>query len=178
MDVRRQRGITLIETLTALAVAAVLSAIGAPALGSLLARSHQQSAGDALQDGLMHAREMAVMRGIQIIVCPTADGVSCSDDDLWQRGWMIAADANNDRQPDATLTRFDAMPQTMRVVSSRGRPRVLFQPDGSAGGSNAQLTICSTTDAREGRAIVVSNSGRVRAAPADASHLQTCLASN
>lgn len=174
----RQRGITLIETLMALAVAAMLSAIGAPALGSLLAHSHQQAAGDALQESLMHARELAITRGIQVIVCPTADGVRCSDDGLWQRGWMVAADANGDRQPDATLTKFDAMPSTMRIVSSQGRPLVLFQPDGSAGGSNAQLTICSGTDAREGRAIIVSNSGRVRTAPADASHLQTCLASN
>ena len=174
----RQRGITLIEMMMALAIAGILFAMGVPALGSMLARTHQQTAGDALQDSLMQARELAVMRGIQVIVCPTADGVRCSNDDLWQRGWMIAADANDDRQPDATLAKFDPMPPTMRIVSSEGRPLVLFQPDGSAGGSNAQLTLCSVTDAREGRAIIVSNSGRIRTAPADASHLQSCLASN
>lgn len=174
----RQRGITLVELMVALAVSATLAAVGAPAMGSLLARTHQQTAGDALQDSLMQARELAVTRDIQVIVCPTADGVHCSDDDLWQRGWMIAADANDDRQPDATVAKFDPMPPTMRIVSSQGRPRVLFQPDGSAGGSNAQLTICSVTDAHDGRAIIISNSGRIRAAPADADHLQTCLASN
>ena len=172
------RGISLIELMLALAVSSTLAAVGAPAMGSLLARTHQQAAGDVLQDSLMQARELAITRDIQVIVCPTTDGVRCSDDDLWQRGWMVAADANDDRQPDATLAKFDPMPRTMRIVSSQGRPRVLFQPDGSAGGSNAQLTICSATDAREGRAIIVSNSGRIRTAPADASHLQACLASN
>lgn len=174
----RQRGITLIELMMTLAIAGILVAMGVPALGSMLAHTHQQTAGDALQDSLMQARELSVTRGIQVIVCPTADGVRCSDDDLWQRGWMIAADANDDGQPDATVAKFDPMPPTMRIVSSEGRPLVLFQPDGSAGGSNVQLTLCSATDAREGRAIIVSNSGRIRTAPADASHLQSCLASN
>lgn len=174
----RQRGITMIEMMMTVAIAGTLVAMGVPALGSMLARSHQQAAGDALQESLMHARELAITRSEQVVVCPTRDGKSCTSDDLWQGGWMIGADMDHDREPDMALARFDAMPENTRIVSSRGRPLVLFQPDGSAGGSNAQLTICSSTDAQEGRAIIVSNSGRVRTAPADASHLQTCLASN
>ncbi|MGH7487954.1 MAG: GspH/FimT family protein, partial [bacterium] len=105
------------------------------------------------------------------------DGRSCTTDDRWRGGWTIGADMDHDREPDTALARFDAMPANMHVVSSRGRPRIVFQPDGSAGGSNAQLTVCHTGDAGEGRAVIVANSGRVRIAQADAKHLDTCLAS-
>ncbi|MBS0432162.1 MAG: GspH/FimT family pseudopilin [Proteobacteria bacterium] len=172
----RECGITLIESMMGLAVAAVLAAIGAPALGSMLARSHQQSSEDALQESLMHARELAITRAEQVVVCPSRDGRSCTTDDLWQIGWVIGVDRDRNREPDAALARFDAMPANMRVVSSQGRPRVVFQPDGSAGGSNVQLTICHPLDASEGRAVIVANSGRVRVAPADKAHLNTCLA--
>ena len=171
----RQLGITLIELLMTVAVAGVLVAMGVPALGSMLARSHQQSAESALQASLMHARELAIMRSEQVVVCPTADGEHCSGGDFWQEGWMIGADADRDREPDSVLARFDAMPANMHVVSSRGRPRVVFQPDGSAGGSNAQLTVCHGGDAREGRAVIVANSGRVRITDADSHRLQACL---
>ena len=173
----RQCGITLIEILITVAIASMLVAMGVPALGSMLARSHQRSAESALQASLMHARELAITRSEQVVVCPTKNGTNCTSDDLWQGGWMIGADMDHDREPDTALARFDAMPANMRVVSSRGRPRVVFQPDGSAGGSNAQLTVCHTGDVKEGRAVIVANSGRVRIAQADAAHLNTCLAS-
>lgn len=171
----RQRGITLIESMTALALACVLVAAGAPALSSMLSRSHQQSAERALQESLLHARELAVARRMRVVVCPSADGVRCSNGEAWQHGWMIGADADRDREPDSSLARFDAMPQGMHILASRGRPRIIFQPDGSAGGSNAQLTVCNSRDASEGRAVIVSNSGRVRTAAADFSHLHACL---
>src|SRR5579885_1945773 len=120
----RQRGITLIEMMMTVAIAGILVAIGVPALGSMLARSHQQSAEGALQASLMHARELAITRGVQTVVCPSADGKHCSSDDLWQGGWMIGTDADHDREPDTALARFDAMPANMRIVSSQGRVRV------------------------------------------------------
>ena len=173
----RQRGITLIEMLITVAIASTLVAMGVPALGSMLARSHQQSAESALQASLMHARELAITRSEQVIVCPTKDGRSCTPDDLWQGGWMIGADMDHDREPDTAVVRFNAMPENMHVVSSQGRPRVVFQPDGSAGGSNVQLTVCHTGDVKEGRAVIVANSGRVHETDAQPDRLQACLGS-
>lgn len=175
----RHRGLTLIELLMVLSIAAVLTVIGMPALGSMLARSHRRSAGGALQASLVHAREMAITRHIQVIVCPSPDHRTCASWDDWQDGWLIAADADRDREPDVgtPLAVFNAMPAQTRVLSSSGRPRVVFRPDGSAAGTNAQITICNLAATNEGTAVVVANSGRVRVATAQPDRLRTCLTS-
>lgn len=172
----RQRGFTLIELLIVLSIAGILAVVGMPALGSMLARSHRQSAESALQASLMHAREMAIMRNTHVIVCPSSDGAACSGGADWQYGWLIAVDADHDNQPDhGSMAVFNAMPSGMRILASRGRPRIVFRPDGSAAGTNAQLTVCHTGDPHAGVAVVVSNSGRVRVADAQPDRLQACL---
>lgn len=173
----RPRGFTLIELLITLSIAGILAAIGMPALGSMLARSHRQSAESALEASLMHAREMAIMHNTHVIVCPSSDGAACSGGAHWQHGWLIAADADHDEQPDrgSFVAVFNAMPGGMRILASRGRPRIVFRPDGSASGTNAQLTVCHTGDPHAGIAVVVSNSGRVRVGNAGADRLRACL---
>ncbi|HET7558192.1 MAG TPA: GspH/FimT family pseudopilin [Rhodanobacteraceae bacterium] len=172
-----RRGFTLIELLITLSIAGILAAIGMPALGSMLARSHRQSAESALEASLMHAREMAIMHDTHVIVCPSSDGAACSGGANWQYGWLIAADADHDDQPDrgSFVAVFNAMPSGMRILASRGRPRIVFRSDGSASGTNAQLTVCHTGDPHAGVAVVVSNSGRVRVGDAEPDRLEACL---
>ena len=174
----KRRGFTLIELMMVLAIAGILLVTGMPALGSMLARSHRQSAEAALESSLMHARETAIVRNQRVIVCPSSDGSSCSGGTDWQHGWLIAPDADGDDLPDKNtlpLAVFDAMPVGMRIVASRGRPRIVFHPDGSAGGSNARITVCHAGDTREGRAVIIANSGRVRVSAAQPEQLQECL---
>jgi type IV fimbrial biogenesis protein FimT len=132
-----------------------------------------------LHEGLVHARETAIMRNVRVIVCPSPDGKICVTTTDWQNGWLIATDADHDNQPDrgkGPLATFDALPRQFRVRGSTGRPRVVFHPDGSAAGTNAHLTICRLGDTREGSAVIVSNSGRVREADAQPDRLEDCLA--
>ncbi|HEY7871198.1 MAG TPA: GspH/FimT family pseudopilin [Rudaea sp.] len=172
------RGFTLTELLVTLAIAGILAMIGAPAMGSLLARTRDASTEAMVANTLRHARSAAVMRNARVLVCPSRDGRRCNPGDDWQHGWIVAKDADHDGQPDTDAPLFlaqAAMPVGTRVITSAGRGQLAFHPNGSAAGSNARFTICHA-NARTGKAVIVANSGRVRLASADATHLQTCLA--
>lgn len=175
---RSVHGFTLTELLITLAIAGILAMIGAPAMGSLLARTRDASVETSIADTLRHARTAAIMRNTRVLVCPSPDGRRCQSGDDWQHGWIIAQDADHDGQPDAgaqIIATQAAVPGGTRVVTSAGRGQIAFQPSGSAGGSNVTFTICHIRD-RGGRSIVVANSGRVRLGSADAAYLQACLA--
>jgi type IV fimbrial biogenesis protein FimT len=174
---RTARGFTLTELMIALAIAGILAMIGAPAMGNLLARTRAASTEAAIAGTLRHARSAAVMRNARVLVCPSRDGHQCNPGDDWQHGWIVAKDVDHDGQPDAgvpVIAVQAAMPSGTRVSTSMGRGELAFQPSGSAGGSNARFTICHA-DMREGKAVIVANSGRVRLSNADAAHLQACL---
>jgi len=175
---RAAHGFTLTELLVALAIAGILAMIGAPAMGSLLARTRDASTEAMVANTLRHARTAAVMRNARVLVCPSRDGRQCNPGDDWQHGWLVAKDADHDGQPDADaplIATQAAMPVGTRVITSIGRGQLAFHPNGGAGGSNARFTICHA-NARTGKAVIVANSGRVRLAAADAVHLQACLA--
>src|SRR6185437_11302944 len=133
---RAAHGFTLTELLVALAIAGILAMIGAPAMGSLLARTRDASTEAMVANTLRHARSAAVMRNARVLVCPSRDGRRCSAGDDWQQGWIIAQDSDHDGQPDggaALITAQAAMPAGTRVVTSIGRGQIAFQPSGSAG---------------------------------------------
>lgn len=172
------RGFTLIELVMTLGVAAILAMIGAPALGSLLARVRESSAEARIAGTLRHARTAAVMENTRIIVCPSDDGRHCRPGFDWQQGWIVAPDADGNGQPDAGKQVIAALPPMSagsRIITSAGRTHIIFHPDGNSAGSNARFTICHARD-RDGKSVVVSNSGRVRIAAPDPARLQQCLA--
>ncbi|TAN05472.1 MAG: prepilin-type N-terminal cleavage/methylation domain-containing protein [Rhodanobacteraceae bacterium] len=172
------RGFTLTELLITLAIAGILAMIGAPAMGSLLARTRNSSIESAISHSLRHARAAAVMHNARVLVCPSRDGRRCQPDGDWQHGWIVARDADHDGQPDAgvpVIATQAAMPTGARVVTSTGRRKVVFHPNGSAAGSNATFTICHAR-LREGKSVIVSNTGRVRLEEPEPDRLQACLA--
>lgn len=172
------RGFTLTELLIVLAIAGILAAIGAPAMGNLMSRVHQDSAEAAIADSLRRARTTAVMHNNRVLVCPSRDGRRCNKGDDWQHGWLVADDADHDGQPDSrtqALAVIGAMPGGTRIITSVGRGQLTFQPSGSAGGSNVNFTVCHAHD-RSGKSVVVANSGRVRIDKPGTDRLQACLA--
>ncbi|HEU0277420.1 MAG TPA: GspH/FimT family pseudopilin [Rhodanobacteraceae bacterium] len=175
---RTAAGMTLVELVTVIAIAAIVLMLGAPAFGKLKAQVQTRTAEGQVTRALQHARHAAIMRGTRVLMCPSVDGKSCTSGFAWHSGWIIALDADHDGKPDTgtpVLAMTGAVASNLRLITSVGREKIVFHPDGSAPGSNTTFTICQGTQAL-GATVIVSNVGRVRSAAANAAQLEKCIA--
>jgi type IV fimbrial biogenesis protein FimT len=171
---RRERGITVIEQLMVVTIVAVLASLAAPPLRSLLVSSRLQTAQLDFIGALRYARYAAAIGNTRTIFCPTHDGAHCSGQTQWSEGWLLGKDRNHDNQPDGMPLRVGTGYAQLDIHSSAGRRQVSFHPDGTAGGSNLTLLLCSPDGRHAPLSIVVSNAGRVRGASATATQATTC----
>lgn len=172
---RAQCGMSLIEQIMILAIVGTLTGMALPSLRHVLGRNRLQAAQSDFIAALRHARGSAVTGGRRSLFCPSTDAHSCSGDTRWDHGWLIGHDIDGDHQPDAGPSYTGAAYPGLRITSSSGRRDVRFRPDGSAPGSNLTLVLCDPSGGGSALAVVVSNPGRIRGAPASAAQAATCL---
>ena len=73
--------------------------------------------------------------------------------------------ANKQLNQDESPLRVHITPDSGLTISgSNGRQRIVMQPDGTAGGSNASFTFCDARGPDQARAIIVAMNGRPRVA--------------
>jgi type IV fimbrial biogenesis protein FimT len=185
----RIRGVTLIELLVAMALAAILIGVAGPSLGALIDRSRVSNLNNALLGSLHLARTTAVMTGHNAVVCKSDNGTACTTEGDWNQGWMVfedldglgtCDDENGDGRcgdgdnPRGRILRYVEAPAAgpMRLVNNQNvKDRVRYFPMGTSPGSNGRFTICDTRTHEPRAGFVVSNSGRVRAAKTAADFL-------
>ncbi|GGY16125.1 hypothetical protein GCM10008098_04140 [Rhodanobacter panaciterrae] len=175
----QQHGVTLIEQIMVLAIIAALTGMAIPPMRKLLSRNQLQVAQTDFIAALQHTRATAITSGKRTLFCPTRDGNSCSNDIRWDSGWLLAHDIDRNNQPDhGPLYIGHGYNDKLIIQSSTGRHFVRFGPDGSASGSNITLLFCQRANPQYALSVVVSNSGRVRGAPASASQIADCSQMN
>ena len=159
----QQKGVTLIELVAGLAILAIVAGVALPGFSGLIERERVTTASNTLLTDIQYARSLAVTRGSPALLCPSTDGESCTGGSDWTNGWIVFVDDNDNRQrdPGEDLLRVGQNLSGNGISSSIGRPRIRFQPDGSASGSNATITLCDR-DGENARAIIISNPGRAR----------------
>lgn len=174
----QQRGITLIEQVMVVSITAVLISVATPGLYRLLKSNEVRVAQNEVIAALEYARSTAVNSGKRTIFCPSTDHANCASTSQWEGGWLIALDADHDNQPDGR-PKYTGVGhgKQLHIRSSTGRRIVRYQPDGSAGGSNLTLLVCQHGGPNPALSVVVSNSGRVRGAPASAAQAADCAQS-
>ena len=163
-----QRGLTLIELLASVAVLAILTGVGVPSFQSVMANQKQTTAVNAYIASFQQARMRAVARSGQVVLCPSANGITCTGGLSWEHGWLIYDDDNRNRRHDigeTVVAAFTALPHGLSATSSVGRPQLVYRSDGSATGSNLRLTLCDQRGTGHARAIVINNHGRPRSGP-------------
>ena len=175
----RHRGFTLIELMMVLAIVAVLLMLAVPAFGKLIGSTHGNAARSQLETALNQARIAAVSRGSHVIACPSSGASRCDRSTQWQHGWLVFADPDRDGQrsdDEPVIAVTQAQPAGVAILSTAGRLKVDYRPDGSAWGSNLTLTLCARATGTAGASTVVVNQiGRVRRGQADPVAAANCL---
>lgn len=163
---RGQRGLTLIELITTVAVLGISLAVVVPSWTSFAQRNQVAATANLLLTHLRFARSSAVYRHEFVSLCPSSDGSSCSGNPFgWHEGYLIFSDDNGNRTREAgepLMRAQDGAPSGLKLFSTAGRPAIRFSSDGAAWSTNTTFSICAGDDPSANRAVILFGTGRAR----------------
>ena len=161
---KKVRGVTLIELMTTVSVAAVSLTLGVPSFNNVRANLNRTQTSTELMTSFSLARSEAGRRGVSVTVCPSSDGATCSqvESPNWSSGWIVFTDQDEDSAIDTPTdeliytARFDnaafsltAEPSIAGGVALRGS---------GFPGATGNFTYC---DEWESRTLALSFIGRI-----------------
>ena len=126
------RGFTLIELMAAIAVAAILIAIGVPSYQQFVAGQRLRAAVSALNYTLLYARSEAIKRNADVVVAPAGN--------CWQSGWTVSVGGS-------TLVTERGYPDLMIAARSSPAPSLSFNAEGRVEGSTTPFEFSSPSSA-------------------------------
>ena len=173
----KQTGLTLIEMLIACAIASILAVIASEMYSAAASAARIAAARGALQDAVMTSQRKSQIGDRHIVLCSSSQGLTCSSSVAWEQGWMAFVDLNRDRQrqsDEMLILRQEPLDSQVRVHSTPGRTRLVFQPRGGANaGSNASFVLCVPGHDQRAIGLALANSGRLRTTAAARDHLRS-----
>lgn len=163
---RSQRGFTLGELMTAVAVTGISLSLAVPGLTSAMSTNERATAINALVASLHGARSESLARNVQVTVCPSRSGTTC-DGTAWAEGWIYFADPDHDRLPgpgEVILGRGDGIPD-FSVSSDEFATFLAFRPNGSVvaadgAGTSGTFVFCTGQDPEGTRILAVTALGQ------------------
>jgi len=161
---------TVIELMFALAIASILVGLASSSVSAAVNASRTSNGLSSLLASITRGRSIAGNEGIEVVMCPSSNGTSCSDGYHWEGGWIAfqASEGATDRSPsDPILLSQTALASKVHLVTSSGRTRIRFQPSGGNVGSNATFTFCDGRGAKAAQSYALSNAGNLHATTAD-----------
>lgn len=159
---KRTNGFTLIELMVTIAVASILMGIGAPMLSDQLKRSRISGVTRDLVEDMAIARSEAVTRALNVSVCASQDGSTCSNDS-WATGRIVFVDQGTLGTIDAgdVVIKQSAAPQFTLTATPSGAASAGFITFLSGGGVAAASTIDFCVSGAKPRDVDINTLGRV-----------------
>ena len=169
---KRNAGFTLMELMIAISIITILSTIAVPSFYYMNNLRITQSQIENLQRTLSMARQMALAKNRQTIVCPSGDGSTCNNDNDWSYGYMAYIDRNRDGDfNDAQDQLIEYIPGVRNVATRKdtssfshkltgSRSEVKFSAQGAALETNQTLTYCDGNQKTKFE-VVINLQGRI-----------------
>ena len=189
---KQQKGFTFAELITAIVILGILVALAAPGFRETIRNNRLTSSANLFLSALNLARSEAVKFNRRVVVCKSSDGASCTNIGVYEQGWLVFVDCDDDTafdSPGATasppqacaesggsdipLRTQDALPGEATLVSDdTGKALdvyVSYLGDGRARNGNGllqngclELVDGVDSDDPRGRKILINTIGRVR----------------
>lgn len=163
---RRLNGMTLIELLVTLSILVVFLALAVPNMRDYLADRRLRAASLELITHINLTRQTATGTRNRLVMCASSTGQSCDAGTQWEQGWLIFEDLNADRniQANENIIRIkqNELDSELTIRSPVSRQKLVFLPNGTSPGSNVRISLCDERGADKARAVVISNTGRIR----------------
>ena len=159
----RSLGLTLPELLVSLSVTSIMTFAALNYLPQLIQSNRMTGEVNRFVAALQLARSEAVKQGRRLVLCPQTEQRVCGRHADWENGWLLFASEDREREADEPLIlAAPPLAEFIEMSSGNQRKRIVYQPDGSSGGTNSAFTFCDRRKLAKPRIICLSNSGRPR----------------
>lgn len=101
LTLQSQSGMTMIELLVTVTLAAMLMALAVPSYRYVTNSNRATTEVNGLLADLQFARSEAIKESQPVTVCPSTNGTSCvANSSTWNTGWIVFSDQNNSHAVD------------------------------------------------------------------------------
>ena len=178
---RRMAGVSMIELLVVLAIAAILLGVGTSSYKSITTTSRISGEINGLLGAMQYARSEAIKQGQNVVVCVSVNGTDCSGGNTaWNQGYIVFVDPTNTKTTGgnaALVLRAQSafVGATPDTLTDGATSNISFDREGLALGLGAGATLAlhdPTNNAALTRCLAISNIGNV--AVQQPSTLATC----
>jgi type IV fimbrial biogenesis protein FimT len=136
-----QLGVTMIELLVVITIAAILMSIGVPSYKYVTTSNRVANEINALLADMQFARYEAVKEGLTVQVCPAAaTATTCAASATWSNGWIVLSNAAATNNTAIVLRRqlpFSNFNSHDTLTNNAGTAPISFNREGFAVGLTA-----------------------------------------